>query len=480
MVDDDIRPLVVDLEGSLLKAHGLYELVLFSIRENPKNFFGVLAALRLGGGALRSYVERWASEVLPVAPASSQVEQLMDEARAKGSPIVLAAASGREVGIAAEQRFGPFDEVITTERSNELKGKNRATALVERFGEKGFDYIGGSSADVEVFRHSLVSFLVNPGRQLINQAKLVSRDVRVIRDERGILNSLWRLMRPHQWTKNLLLVVPVLGAQEFSAPVGINLFLGLVSFSALASALYIANDVLDIQNDRRHPEKRHRPLAAGDLSLGVAAILFPALLILGFSVATFINLTFVGVLIVYGVGSATYSFWLKRIALVDVFILAGLYGVRVVAGAALAGVSLSLWLLSFSFFVFLSLALVKRFVEIADYWPGKKETLSGRDYRSSDRELIVGAGVGTGAVSAMLLALYINDRAADFSGVGADLLWLAVPLLLYWVLRIWLLSLRGRVASDPVVFALRDRVSIMVGVVFVALFTLVNLYGKGS
>lgn len=478
MVDDDIRPLVVDLEGSLLKTRALYELALFAIRENPKNLFVLLRALRLGKAALKSCVGRWASEVLPLAPARSKVEHLMDEARANGKPIILATATGREVSIAAERRFGPFDEVITRERGNDPNGKDRALALVERFGDKGFDYIGVSSADAEIFRHSHVSFLINPGRRLINQAKLLSPYVRVIRDERGGLRSFWRLMRPHQWTKNLLLVVPVLGAQEFSAPVGINLFLGLVSFSALASALYIANDVLDIQSDRGHPEKSHRPLAAGDVSLGEAAILFSALLIMGISVATLINTTFVGVLIVYAVGSATYSFWLKRIALVDVFILAGLYGVRLLAGATLAGVSLSLWLLSFSFFVFLSLALVKRFVEIADHWPGKEETLSGRDYRSPDRELIVGAGLGTGAVSAMLLALYIDDRAADFSGVGADLLWLAVPLLLYWVLRIWFLALRGRVASDPVVFALRDRVSLMVGLVFVALLTLVNLYGE--
>lgn len=474
-MNENKRPLVVELEESLLKGHGTFELALFSIGENPRNFFHLVRALRRGRASLSSYLGRWALEALFLAPVRSQVVRLIDEARADDRPIVLATTNSQDLGIAAEKRFGPFAEVITTVHETELIGASKTRMLVERFGEKGFDYIGGGRADIELIRYSFMSFLTNPGRRLIKQAKLMSNHLVVIHDERINLPALFRLMRPHQWAKNLLLIVPLLGAGEFSPQIGLNVILGLLSFSAIASALYIANDVLDIQHDRRHPEKRLRPLANADLSLAVAAILFSALMIVGISLATLINMPFAGALFLYGVGSATYSFWLKRIAIADVFVLAGLYGIRVLAGAALAGVSVSLWLLSFSFFVFLSLALVKRFVEISEHPPGKEETLSGRGYLSSDRELVVAAGAGTGASSALLLALYIDDRAADFSGVGADLLWLVVPLLLYWVLRIWFLAIRGRVASDPVVFALRDRVSLMVGVVFVALFTLVNL-----
>lgn len=473
-MDDEERRLVIDLDGSLLKADSLYELAVHAIRKNPKNLFGLFHGLSQGKVALKTYVGRWASEVLPSLPVNKDVSRLINEARQDGRDIILATASGLEVGMEAERHFGPFAEVIATDSATNLKGKNKATALIERFGRGGFDYVGDNSADVEVFRHSHVSFLVNPSRRLINRVKSVSTDVRVIGQGRGFLEPLWRLMRPHQWTKNLLLVVPALGAQEFSAQLAINLLLGFIALSAVASALYIANDLLDIRDDRRHPEKQFRPLAAGDVSIRLAALLLVLLLIIGSALGGFLGMAFLLILMVYGGVSATYSFWLKRIALVDVFVLAGLYGIRVIGGAVLAGLSLSLWLLSFSFFIFLSLALIKRFVEITQNLSEDQESLNGRDYRQSDRELVVSSGVGTGAVSAMLLALYIEDRGSALSGPNGDLLWLTVPLLLFWILRIWFLALRGRVASDPVLFALRDRVSLVVGFIFVILFTLVS------
>ena len=467
------RPLVVDLDGSLLKTDSLYELISFAVRADPRNFLRVASASLQGRTRLKALVGMYASDVVPFLPTHPEVLELIAKARKAGRSVYLATASGEQVAAEAAQAFGPFDGVISSSSAVNLKGSRKAQKLEELFGERGFDYVGNESADLPIFERAEKAFLVGGGASLVRRAGRANSALTRISTKSG-WKGLVELARPHQWTKNFLLFVPVIGAQVFEPAVLLSVLVGLVAFSAVASALYVLNDLLDVRDDRTHPSKRRRPLASGDVSVPHVFFLSTGLALVGILVGFSLSPAFLLVLGCYSLLAVMYSLVIKRIVVLDVFALASLYVVRLVGGAVVAGVILSSWLMSFSFFAFLFLALAKRYVEIADDSLKGDQNVRGRGYVPSDSTLVGWAGVSVGVVSAMVLALYIEDRTGAVSGNPVNWLWATVPLWLYWVLRTWFKAFRSELDDDPVLYALRDRVSLAVGVVLVLIFVLVG------
>jgi 4-hydroxybenzoate polyprenyltransferase len=277
--------------------------------------------------------------------------------------------------------------------------------------------------------------------------------------------ALVRALRVHQWVKNLLVFVPVvLDHKIFRAVPLEKAATAFLAFCCAASSAYILNDILDVEADRRHPTKRHRPFAAGTLNPTIGAVLVPGLLAIAF-IASWSTLParFVELLAIYVVLTTAYSLYLKSVAVVDVLLLAALYTLRVLAGIAAAHVRFSTWLLAFSMFLFLSLAFLKRYTEVSAMDGVATEQVRRRGYIRGDREWLGSMGGASGYLSVLVLALYINSEQVVALYRNPLLLWLVCPLLLFWISRMWLLAHRGRIDDDPIVATVRDPVSYVIG-----------------
>ncbi len=278
------------------------------------------------------------------------------------------------------------------------------------------------------------------------------------------LSALLRLLRPHQWSKNVLLLVPLLAAHGAGGPRALtSTLLALVAFCLCASSVYIVNDIVDLEADRAHPRKRRRPLASGAVAVPAACALAPVLLGGAAVVSLFLPLKFQLVLGSYWLITMAYSLRLKGIVLVDAICLAALYTLRVIAGAGAAGVALSFWLLIFSIFLFLSLAFVKRYAELDGLRRSSQLKAAGRGYHVEDLSVLQSFGTAAGYLSVLVLALYINSPDIESLYHRPKVIWLLCVLLLYWISRVWMKAQRGSMHDDPVVFALKDRVSLAIG-----------------
>lgn len=285
--------------------------------------------------------------------------------------------------------------------------------------------------------------------------------------------ALLRALRPHQWAKNALVFVPLVAAHRLADwPALLAAVLAFAAFSLCASAAYVVNDLLDLDADRAHPRKRHRPFASGALPVSVGRVLAPLLLAGGLVLGLRLPHAFLALLLAYVGLTLAYSLLLKRIAMADVVVLAGLYALRILAGGAAAGVAVSSWLLAFSMFLFFGLAMLKRYTELRPLAAAGGGRAGGRGYEAEDLPLVLAAGVASGYLAVLVLALYINSTASEALYRHHEALWLLLPVLLYWTSRAWLLAVRGRMHDDPVVFALTDRVSLALLIVFAGLVAL--------
>ncbi len=284
------------------------------------------------------------------------------------------------------------------------------------------------------------------------------------------------MLRPHQWAKNLLLIVPLITAHRWADQNALmSVLLALAIFCLTASAVYVVNDLLDLSADRRHRTKRLRSLAAGKVAIPTAALTILGLLALALAGTFFLPPAFAGCLILYVIVTTAYSFYFKKKMLVDVICLAALYTLRIIAGGAAASLTISPWLLAFSMFFFLSLAFVKRYSELASNAKRPAQSpIEGRGYRAVDLELIQSFGPALGAISVLVMCLYINSPDVLKLYRHPEFLWLICPVLLYWITRVWLLANRHQLHDDPIVFALRDRISYISGI-FVILLLLLGI-----
>ena len=469
-----VLPIVVDLDGTLIKTDLLFESANQFLASKPLAFGQLLVWLFKG----RSHLKAQLAEQFFLDPASlpynlTLLTWLRNQAEL-GAPIYLATASNQVLADIVAKHLGFFTGVFASDSEVNLKAERKRDLLVQQFGHQGFEYIGNEAADFVVWQAAKHAHVVTNSPALL--AKVASQgnlsEVFALDQPRKV-SAILKEMRIYQWVKNALIFIPLIGAHQLGDPLGwVQATIAFFAFCFCASAVYLLNDVVDIENDRKHASKRFRPFAAGQLSLLVGWILWPILLILSFILAVlFLPNAFACVLAIYFLITVAYSFALKRYVILDVLVLAGLYTIRILAGAVAVSVPVSFWLLTFSMFLFLSLAFVKRFSELktvqAQGFVGK---LAGRGYAADDLEVVSTMGVAAGYLSILVLAFYIQDSYTAVLYRTPQIIWLACPLLLYWVSRIWVITHRGNMTDDPIIFAFKDRTSWIIAACFILIF----------
>jgi len=452
----DQPPLCVDLDGTIIRSDLLLETLFASLPVDPGLVLHLPLLLARGRAALKSVLASRVRLDPALYPYNEAVVSFLREQRGQGRRIVLATASHRLLAEPIAQHLGLFDAVFATEGDTNLKGVRKAEQLVGRFGEGGFDYIGNSAADKPVWQHARHALSVGRARTNSGHSPDFPAEVPKLRDLLGA-------MRIHQWLKNLLVFVVLIASHTFTEPrPWINAGLAFLAFGLCASSVYLINDLIDLQIDRIHPRKRERPFASGRLPLAFGVGLAPLLLFVAAIIALFLPPLFALTLGTYYVATCAYSVWLKRLVLVDVFALASLYTLRLISGAAAVVIMPSFWLLAFSMFLFLSLAIVKRYAELVEIRGREGQAAPGRGYDVADLEVLASLGPCSAFAAVLVLALYINSEAVVQLYRLPQAMWLLCPLLLYWLARLWIGARRGKLDDDPIIFAVRDRVSRLV------------------
>ena len=472
-VSDRAIALCVDCDGSLIRTDLLHESVFRLLKAAPWLVLLLPVWLLRGKAYLKERLARRVSVDVTTLPLNDDVLDLARGARASGRRVILATASHRIPAQALATHLGLFDEVLATEGSVNLSGTAKHAMLVSRFGERGFDYVGNGHSDLAVWASARRAVVVSASATLARAAAAVTTVDRVIAPPRAGLRAYLRGLRLHQWLKNLLVFVPLFAAHHLHVRAELaQALLAFLSFSLCASAVYVLNDLLDLESDRSHVRKRLRPFASGVIPLWHGALLMPLLLGAALAIALLLPGAFALVLAAYFGCTLAYSILLKRQVIVDVLMLASLYTIRVIAGGAATAIVPSFWLLAFSMFMFLSLAMVKRYSELQLTLQQHQQGAAGRGYVVQDLPVLMSIGTGSGLVAVMVFALYINNP--ETRGNYSEPLWLwpVPPLLLYWVSRIWMKAHRGEVDDDPVVFAVRDWQSLVIVVLSALFFSL--------
>ena len=460
-------PLCVNLDGSLSKSDTLIEGLVRLVRDDIFNVFRILYWRARGRAELKERVaarSNWDAMLLPVNEAFFGWLQQQRQARRR---LILCAATSSAVAERISAHYGVFDEVVADGSDENHSGSSKAELLAQRFGPHGFDYAGHELRDLDVWKIARRAVVVEPGWQLRRTLKHLQNVERIFVRTPTPGRPWLRALRLHQWSKNILVFLPAAGAHLLLRPqIAFESISAFIIFGCCASGTYLFNDLMDLDADRRHPAKRNRPFAAGDLPILGGLLMAPALVGAGLLLAWFIlGWVFFATLAVYVVATVWYSRSLKRIPMVDVLTLAGLYAVRVIAGSAATLLLPSFWLLALTMFLFLSLAVAKRYAELKlMIASGLKHTL-GRGYTVDDAPLLQACGLSAGYNSVLVMALYVNSDMAQRSYAHVQILWLLCPLLLYWITRIWIKTSRGQMHDDPVVFTMRDRPSIIVACV---------------
>ncbi len=467
-----MNPLAIDLDGTLIYTDTLHETIISYLRDSPHGIFYMMVWLAKGRANLKRQLAIRTRVDPEGLPYNTELIEFLKEERRKGRKIILCTAADQIIADEIADKIGLFDDVMASDGAVNLSSKNKAQALVSRFGVGGFDYAGNSSADFVVWECAYEALVVNASISVHKKAvKHFNVSNTFSRALSGI--SIWRkVLRVHQWLKNLLLFLPLVAAHEISnVDAWQSLLLAFLAFNLCASTVYIANDLLDLESDRRHPRKRKRPFASGAVPVWKGVALAPVLLAASFTLAFQVGSVFSAWLITYFVVTCLYSFSLKKLILVDCLTLAMLYTFRILAGAATVGHVLSFWLLAFSVFLFLSLAFVKRYAELEVQRLNGSEKAHGRGYHIDDASLIQNMGITSGQASVLVLALYLNSDAVTKLYQNPEIIWCAVPVLLFWIQWMWMQAHRGNMHDDPVVFAVKDRVSfaaaLLVGVILV-------------
>ena len=464
-------PLCVDLDGTLVKSDTLWDGFCRLARKCPRELRHVPAWLSKGRAGFKAEVAHRAALDPARLPYNSAVLRFLQTQHREGRLILLATGADSSVAERVAAHLGLFQGTLASDGKTNLTSSEKLRTLQASF--PVFDYIGNSRADLPLLVHARQAMLANPTLGLRVSMGLKPLPIaQIFLDRRPAASTLLKAIRIHQWAKNILLLAPVAFSHRLNAHSVSNAIAAFFCFSFMASANYLVNDLLDIESDRRHPSKRLRPFASGDLPVpgGIAAVLL--LVAASSGLLPLLPLAFAFWLGVYIAGTLSYSLYLKRFALVDVLVLSGLYTVRLLAGGAATGTEISHWLAGFSTFLFLSLAMVKRFSELENLRERGISSTHGRGYLVTDMEQIRTFGTSSATAAVVVFMLYIGGFNVSVLYNHPSRLWFIVPLLIYWLYRVWLLASRGELDDDPVVFAMRDPVSLAIGaaVIVIAVF----------
>ncbi len=458
------KPLVVDLDGTLTYSDMLHESAIQAFRESPCETLRIPFLLVKGKAFLKQYIASRVELDPSTLPYNLEFLEWLRQMRNMGRSIVLCTASDRKIANLIYEYLGIFDEVIASDGITNISGEYKAKILLQRFGHNGYDYAGNSYKDLAVWKHSEKAIVVNGSDDLVKKARKISTVERVFPPRNTGFFAWSRVLRIHQWLKNLLLFIPLFAAHDLgNGEAWAYLLWAFVAFSLCASSVYIINDLLDLESDRLHNRKRHRPFASGLVPACKGVLIAPVLLIASLTIALLVGKQFLFWLIFYFALTCAYSLVLKRLILIDCLTLALLYTLRIIAATAAIGQEISFWLLTFSVFIFLSLAFVKRYAELKVQLLSGQEKIHGRGYQTVDAQLIQTMGIVAGYISVVVLALYLNSDAVLELYELPKLIWGAVLLMLFWISWMWMQAHRGKMHDDPLIFAFNDKASLSVG-----------------
>lgn len=464
-------PLVVDLDRTLCRTDTLHEGIIGLIARRPVLIPSLPLWLWGGKAAFKAKVAD--QHVLDPAllPYDDGILAMVAEARVGGHQTALISASDHRQVQAVADHLGCFDQAVGTGSPGQtvnLGGQGKADFLVAEYGHGGFDYVGDSRVDIPVWKVARHAYGVRLTAATRKAAKSHGIKLQLTGDEPPAWRPLMRACRPHQWAKNILILLPVLAAQQMSA-LPTALF-AMLCFSLAASAIYIVNDLVDLPSDRMHPRKRHRPFASGVIGARQGLLMATGLLGLSVGLALLLPPMFLMILVVYLAVTSAYSFWLKRKMMVDVIVLATLYTLRIVAGSMATSIALSPWLLVFSMFLFFALATIKRQAELEDMAGRGATTTSGRNMLPEDLPILQSMSVAAAQAAVLVFALYSQDSEVQSHFNKPDLLLVICPVLFLWLGRMQLLTRRGHMTDDPIVFTFRDRMGLACGVLTLIIF----------
>lgn len=470
-------PLYVDLDGTLTYTDLLFESVLLLIKRNPLYLLLCVVWLLQGRGYLKAQIAKRIKLDVSLLPYNDTLLAYLQQQHVAGRRLILASASDRGLVQQVADYLGIFDAVLGSDETTNLKSAAKLRAIEEDAGEQGFAYAGNSSADLAVWARATEVIVVNAPSSIVRRAEQLKVPSLIIPARPFKLRLLVKALRLHQWAKNALLFIPLLAAHDFIGAWWLSTLLAFIAFGMCASATYVINDLFDLASDRAHPRKRARPFAAATLSIPFGIALIAVLLPLSLWLAAEISLLFFSLMALYVVVTLLYSARLKQVAIVDVLVLALLYTHRILAGGVVSAVMISNWLLAVSLFMFLSLALVKRCAELEFMSGDGHVSLAGRGYRTSDLPYLIAMGIASGFVAVMLLALYIDSQIGDAMYLHVELLWLILPVVLFWIMRLWLKISRKEIHDDPLLFAITDRTSWVVAIIIACIAWAATLKG---
>lgn len=467
------KPLCVDLDGTLVKSDTLIDSLLVLARTHPLLLFRLPERVLHGKAAFKAFVTDHVSLDVAHLPYNRLLVQFLQREHLHGRSIYLTTGADVRLAHRVANHLGIFAGVLGSDGKSNLTGNTKLDSLQKHFGIGEFAYVGNDAPDLPVMAGASESMVANPSARL--RSKLRARGIvpsQAFEERNASWRSLLKALRPHQWAKNLLILLPTLLAHNHSLRLLGSALIAFACFCCTASGAYLVNDLLDIESDRRSAKKRTRPFASGDLAPATGLVTVVLLFALGLVGAQLLPPAYSFWLLVYLTATLAYSFYLKRIALVDVVVLSGLYTLRLIAGGAATNTVISHWLAGFAIFLFLSLAIVKRFAELENLRLVGSQLKNGRGYLMTDIEQIRSFGTASAFAAVVVFANYISSPDVIALYHHSRRLWLIVPCLILWLCRVWLLASRGDLDEDPVAFALTDAASLAIGAAVVLIVLL--------
>jgi len=475
MAPEPDPPLFVDLDGTLIKTNTLHEAILALVRTAPQRLLLLPFWLMRGQAYLWHRLSQLVSLNVALLPYRPEVIEYLKREKRASREITLISGAHYTLVEGVARHLNLFDHCMGSDEMAHLIGEKKLSVIVHSYRKKSFDYIGDSRADLPIWKESRRAVIAGSNMSLVAQLRKCADSYDHIEPlEKPGIRSFLKAMRVYQWAKNLLLFAAIfLGHQFNNLPLIFDVLQGFAAFSLCGSAMYILNDLMDLEADRLHARKRKRPFAAGDISLATGALISVVLLLGAFAIAISLPLGFAAMLGVYFTLTLLYTFYFKEKLLVDVFILASLYTIRVWAGGVCAGIEISHWATAFFMCLFLSLALAKRHSELtASAGAQEDKQLNRRGYRPSDTQFVLVYGCGSSLMSVLVIAIYLNSPDVSVHYRRPSLLWFVCPTLAYWTSRLWILAARGELDEDPVLFAIKDKISYLLGAIIVMIVLL--------
>ena len=454
------HPLVIDLDGTLTPCDTLWEMLASLLLSSPFKLFKVLPYIFKNRAIFKKQVSLLVNFNPHDLVYNTKLIDYIKMQRQLGRPIVLATAADEIIAKSVYNHFGFFDAYYASNGEINLRGQTKEDLLTGLFGRQQFAYAGNDFSDFKVWSSASEVIVVNASPKLLRRATNLYPRCTIIDPKQSLLLLWFKQMRVYQWAKNILIFIPIVFAHKyFDLELVAQSFLAFLSFGLAASSVYCINDLFDLVPDRLHTKKSNRPLASGLIPIAEGLFGLSVLTLSSFFLASYLSAYFVILILAYYLINIVYTSLIKKLAIIDVIILASLYLLRILAGSLATNIPISLWLLTFSIFIFVSLGFLKRYKELRQLNQTDVAQIPGRFYHTDDLEVVSAMGIASGYISCLVLVLYL--RSPEVSGFYHHLeyLWPGCLLVLYWISRTWLLAHRNKIDDDPVLYAIKDMQS---------------------